>query len=141
VRRARKNQNARTPQPLSSIVAGSGTAEGVPLPVKVPAEFTPGVVLNEKRHAAERGRACGSAEKTARTNGKREHRTTGKKRVAVERLQKAAPYDFAVSGTAFFARFGGGHPAYVRAKRTLQQDVAKRLRRNFKKSSITVASA
>src|SRR4051794_12455178 len=31
---------------------------------------------------------------------------------AVERLQRAVPYDFALPGTAFFAKFGGGYPAY-----------------------------
>ncbi len=35
---------------------------------------------------------------------------------AVERLQKAAPYDFALPGTAFFAKFGGLYPAYVRGQ-------------------------
>ena len=35
---------------------------------------------------------------------------------AVERLQRAVPYDFAVPGTAFFAKFGGGYPAYVRGQ-------------------------
>ena len=33
---------------------------------------------------------------------------------AVERLQRALPYDFAVPGTGFVGRFGGGYPAYVR---------------------------
>jgi eukaryotic-like serine/threonine-protein kinase len=35
---------------------------------------------------------------------------------AVERLQTALPYDFALPGTAFFARFGGLYPAYVRGR-------------------------
>ncbi len=35
---------------------------------------------------------------------------------AVERLQKALPYDFALPGTAFFAKFGGLYPAYVRGQ-------------------------
>ncbi len=35
---------------------------------------------------------------------------------AVERLQKALPYDFALPGTAFFAKFGGLYPAYVRGE-------------------------
>jgi tetratricopeptide (TPR) repeat protein len=35
---------------------------------------------------------------------------------AVERLQKAIPYDFAMPGTAFFAKFGGLYPAYVRGE-------------------------
>lgn len=33
---------------------------------------------------------------------------------AVEHLQRALPYDFALPGTAFFARFGGAYPAYIR---------------------------
>jgi len=48
---------------------------------------------------------------------------------AVERLQRALPYDFAVPGTGFVGRFGGGYPAYVRgqaylAARRAQQAVA-----------------
>src|SRR5215831_10912461 len=35
---------------------------------------------------------------------------------AVERLQRAGPYDFAMPGTAFFAMFGGLYPAYVRGQ-------------------------
>ena len=35
---------------------------------------------------------------------------------AVERLQAALPYDFALPGTAFFAHFGGVYPAYVRGE-------------------------
>jgi len=35
---------------------------------------------------------------------------------AVERLQRALPYDFAMPGTAFFAKFGGLYPAYVRGE-------------------------
>ena len=35
---------------------------------------------------------------------------------AVERLQRAVPYDFAVPGTAFYAKFGGGYPAFVRGQ-------------------------
>jgi len=33
---------------------------------------------------------------------------------AVDRLQPALPYDLAMPGTAFFAKFGGLYPAYVR---------------------------
>jgi tetratricopeptide (TPR) repeat protein len=33
---------------------------------------------------------------------------------AVERLQLALPYDFALPGTGFVGKFGGGYPAYVR---------------------------
>jgi tetratricopeptide (TPR) repeat protein len=35
---------------------------------------------------------------------------------AVERLQRAVPYDLALPGTAFHARFGGLYPAYVRGE-------------------------
>ena len=35
---------------------------------------------------------------------------------AVERLQRAVPYDFAMPGTAFFGTFGGLYPAYVRGE-------------------------
>jgi tetratricopeptide (TPR) repeat protein len=35
---------------------------------------------------------------------------------AVERLQKSLPYDFAMPGTAFIGKFGGGYPAYVRGQ-------------------------
>ena len=35
---------------------------------------------------------------------------------AVERLQRALPYDFALPGTAFFAKFGGLYPVYVRGQ-------------------------
>ncbi len=35
---------------------------------------------------------------------------------AVERLQRAVPYDFAIPGTAFYAKFGGLYPAYIRGQ-------------------------
>jgi tetratricopeptide (TPR) repeat protein len=35
---------------------------------------------------------------------------------AVERLQRAVPYDFAMPGTSFFGKFGGLYPAYVRGE-------------------------
>jgi tetratricopeptide (TPR) repeat protein/tRNA A-37 threonylcarbamoyl transferase component Bud32 len=35
---------------------------------------------------------------------------------AVERLQRAVPYDLAMPGTAFFAKFGGLYPTYVRGE-------------------------
>jgi tetratricopeptide (TPR) repeat protein len=35
---------------------------------------------------------------------------------AVERLQRAVPYDFAMPGTALFGKFGGLYPAYVRGE-------------------------
>lgn len=39
---------------------------------------------------------------------------------AIERLQTALPYDLAMPGTAFFAKFGGLYPAYVRGQAHLQ---------------------
>lgn len=38
---------------------------------------------------------------------------------AVERLQRAVPYDFAMPGTAFFGKFGGLYPAYIRGEACL----------------------
>jgi tetratricopeptide (TPR) repeat protein len=35
---------------------------------------------------------------------------------AVERLQRAVPYDVAMPGTAFYGKFGGLYPAYVRGE-------------------------
>lgn len=48
---------------------------------------------------------------------------------AIERLQTALPYDLAMPGTAFFAKFGGLYPAYVRGEaylvaRRCQESVA-----------------
>ena len=59
---------------------------------------------------------------------------------AVEHLERALPYDLALPGTAFFAKFGGLYPAYVRGEAYLQQDVAKRPRWNSKRSWIIAAS-
>jgi eukaryotic-like serine/threonine-protein kinase len=39
---------------------------------------------------------------------------------AIEQLQTALPYDLAMPGTAFFAKFGGLYPAYVRGQAYLQ---------------------
>jgi hypothetical protein len=39
---------------------------------------------------------------------------------AVERLKLAVPYDLAMPGTAFFAKFGGLYPAYVRGRGYLE---------------------
>ena len=39
---------------------------------------------------------------------------------AVEQLQRALPYDLAMPGTAFFAKFGGLYPAYVRGEAYLE---------------------
>jgi tetratricopeptide (TPR) repeat protein len=35
---------------------------------------------------------------------------------AIEGLQRSVPYDFAMPGTAFYAKFGGLYPAYVRGQ-------------------------
>jgi hypothetical protein len=35
---------------------------------------------------------------------------------AVDQLQRTVPYDLAMPGTAFFAKFGGLYPAYVRGE-------------------------
>jgi tetratricopeptide (TPR) repeat protein len=35
---------------------------------------------------------------------------------AIDRLQRAVPYDFAMPGTAFFGKFGGLYPAYIRGE-------------------------
>jgi tetratricopeptide (TPR) repeat protein len=39
---------------------------------------------------------------------------------AIEDLETALPYDLAMPGTAFFARFGGMYPAYVRGQAYLE---------------------
>jgi tetratricopeptide (TPR) repeat protein len=39
---------------------------------------------------------------------------------AIEQLQTALPYDLAMPGTAFFAKFGGLYPAYVRGQAYLE---------------------
>ena len=39
---------------------------------------------------------------------------------AIERLQTALSYDLAMPGTAFFAKFGGLYPAYVRGQAYLE---------------------
>ena len=35
---------------------------------------------------------------------------------AIERLQRALPYDFVLPGTGFVGKFGGGYPPYVRGR-------------------------
>ena len=35
---------------------------------------------------------------------------------AVEQLQRAVPYDFAMPGTAYYGKFGGLYPAYIRGE-------------------------
>jgi eukaryotic-like serine/threonine-protein kinase len=42
--------------------------------------------------------------------------THGKPLDAVEHLERARPYDVALPGTAFFAKFGGLYPAYIRGE-------------------------
>jgi tetratricopeptide (TPR) repeat protein len=53
--------------------------------------------------------------------------------LAVERLQTALPYDFALPGTGFFARFGGLYPAYVRGVAYLQAGQSKEAIAEFQK--------
>lgn len=52
---------------------------------------------------------------------------------ATERLQKALPYDFALPGTAFFARFGGLYPAYVRGLAYLEAKQGREAAAEFQK--------
>ena len=52
---------------------------------------------------------------------------------AVERLQKALPYDFALPGTAFFAKFGGLYPAYVRGEAYMRAGKGKEATAEFQK--------
>ncbi|HSU61237.1 MAG TPA: protein kinase [Bryobacteraceae bacterium] len=52
---------------------------------------------------------------------------------AVERLQQALPYDFALPGTAFFAKFGGLYPAYVRGEAYLETRQGREAAAEFQK--------
>ena len=52
---------------------------------------------------------------------------------AVEQLQKALPYDFALPGTAFFAKFGGLYPAYVRGEAYLETRQGREAAAEFQK--------
>jgi tetratricopeptide (TPR) repeat protein len=52
---------------------------------------------------------------------------------AVERLQRALPYDFALPGTAFNARFGGLYPAYVRGQAYLEAGRGREAAAEFQK--------
>jgi hypothetical protein len=52
---------------------------------------------------------------------------------AVERLQTALPYDFALPGTAFFAKFGGLYPAYVRGEAYLEAHHGREAAAEFQK--------
>ncbi len=52
---------------------------------------------------------------------------------AIERLQTALPYDLAMPGTAFFAKFGGLYPAYVRGQAYLQAGRGREAAAEFQK--------
>jgi len=52
---------------------------------------------------------------------------------AIERLQTALPYDFAMPGTAFFANFGGLYPAYVRGRAYLEAGRGREAAAEFQK--------
>jgi tetratricopeptide (TPR) repeat protein len=52
---------------------------------------------------------------------------------ALERLQRAVPYDFALPGTAFFARFGGLYPTYVRGEAYLETRQGREAAAEFQK--------
>jgi DNA-binding winged helix-turn-helix (wHTH) protein/tetratricopeptide (TPR) repeat protein len=52
---------------------------------------------------------------------------------AAEQLQKALPYDFALPGTAFFAKFGGLYPAYVRGEAYMRAGKGKEAAAEFQK--------
>jgi serine/threonine protein kinase/tetratricopeptide (TPR) repeat protein len=52
---------------------------------------------------------------------------------AIERLQTALPYDLAMPGTAFFAKFGGLYPAYVRGQAYLEGGRAREAAAEFQK--------
>ncbi len=52
---------------------------------------------------------------------------------AIERLQMALPYDLAMPGTAFFAKFGGLYPAYVRGQAYLDAGRGREAAAQFQK--------
>jgi eukaryotic-like serine/threonine-protein kinase len=52
---------------------------------------------------------------------------------AVERLQLAIPYDFALPGTAYFSMFGGLYPAYVRGEAYLEARQGREAAAEFQK--------
>jgi len=52
---------------------------------------------------------------------------------AIERLQTALPYDLAMPGTAFFAKFGGLYPAYVRGQAYLEAGRGREAAAEFQK--------
>src|SRR5262249_21342575 len=52
---------------------------------------------------------------------------------AIDRLQTALPYDLAMPGTAFFAKFGGLYPAYVRGQAYLEAGQGREASAEFQK--------
>jgi tetratricopeptide (TPR) repeat protein len=52
---------------------------------------------------------------------------------AIERLQTALPYDLAMPGTAFFAKFGGLYPTYVRGEAYLEAGRGREAAAEFQK--------
>jgi tetratricopeptide (TPR) repeat protein len=52
---------------------------------------------------------------------------------AIERLQTALPYDLALPGTAFVAKFGGLYPAYVRGQAYLEAGQGREAAAEFQK--------
>jgi len=52
---------------------------------------------------------------------------------AIERLQTALPYDLAMPGTAFFAKFGGLYPAYMRGLAYLEAGRGREAETEFQK--------
>ena len=52
---------------------------------------------------------------------------------AVERLQRARPYDFALPGTGFAGHFGGLYPAYTRGKAYLEAQQGREAAAEFQK--------
>jgi hypothetical protein len=52
---------------------------------------------------------------------------------AIEQLQTALPHDLAMPGTAFFAKFGGLYPAYVRGLAYLQAGRGREAATEFQK--------
>jgi tetratricopeptide (TPR) repeat protein len=52
---------------------------------------------------------------------------------AIERLQTALPYDLAMPGTAFFAKFGGLYPVYVRGQAYLEAQQGREAAAEFQK--------
>ena len=52
---------------------------------------------------------------------------------AIQRLETALPYDLAMPGTAFFAKFGGLYPAYVRGQGYLEAGRGREAAAEFQK--------